>query len=118
MVVEKEMSKHMGLECWDKCGHQAGYCEWCGNGNACCRQGWSQDPAECSKSGNHSKARHECTTGSKAGVGGGAILPRPPAAFGKTGNSLVHWTWFLVPLLVLLAAVPVVLLCCIRGRKK
>jgi len=116
--VDKEVSNRMGLECLDKCGQQAGYCEWCGSTNACCRRGWSQDPAECLKGGNHSTAHHVCTSSIKAGGGAGVILPWPPSAFGETDNSLARWAWLLVPLLVVLAAVPVMLLCCAHGRKK
>jgi len=118
LPMDKEVSRRMGLECLDKCGQQAGYCEWCGNTNACCRRGWSQDPAECPKGGKHSTAHHVCTNSIKAGVGAGVILPRPPSAFGETDNSLARWAWLLLPLLVVLAAVPVMLLCCTHCRKK
>mmetsp|Transcript_82312 Transcript_82312/g.159016 ORF Transcript_82312/g.159016 Transcript_82312/m.159016 type:complete len:206 (-) Transcript_82312:157-774(-) len=108
----------MGLECWNKCDQEAGYCAWCGNGNACCRRGWSQDPAECPEGGNHSTAQHVCTNSVKAGVGAGVILPRPPTTLGESDNSFAQWVWLLVPLLVVLAAIPVVLLCCTRSRKR
>lgn len=39
--------KHQGQNCLPHCGHQGGYCDWCGAGNACCQKGSPSDPAEC-----------------------------------------------------------------------
>ena len=38
---------HEGADCWRDCGNTAGYCDWCGAGNACCRGSGDRDPAEC-----------------------------------------------------------------------
>lgn len=39
---------HKGEDCYFSCWKEAGYCEWCGQGNACCRQGDDDDdPIEC-----------------------------------------------------------------------
>jgi len=39
--------KHQGQSCLAQCGNAPGSCEWCGNGNACCRKGARDDPLEC-----------------------------------------------------------------------
>ena len=34
---------NIGIECWEKCGKQDGWCEWCKDGDGdglCCRQGY------------------------------------------------------------------------------
>jgi len=37
-----------GKNCWRHCNGRGGYCSsYCGAGNACCRQNWNADPAEC-----------------------------------------------------------------------
>mmetsp|Transcript_113875 Transcript_113875/g.322072 ORF Transcript_113875/g.322072 Transcript_113875/m.322072 type:complete len:410 (-) Transcript_113875:157-1386(-) len=38
--------QHEGEDCWAHCGGAAGYCAWCGVGNACCK-GAGTDPLEC-----------------------------------------------------------------------
>ncbi|CAE7914455.1 unnamed protein product, partial [Symbiodinium necroappetens] len=38
--------KHSGQDCLPHC-KGAGTCDWCGAGNACCRQGSTGDPKEC-----------------------------------------------------------------------
>jgi len=48
-------------DCWGHCGSRGGYCDWCGVGNACCRQGEAGDPAECFNASGFSGAeQHEC----------------------------------------------------------
>lgn len=37
----------LGDDCLRACGNKTGYCAWCGDGNACCRKGDGEDPAEC-----------------------------------------------------------------------
>lgn len=44
--------KHTYQSCWDGVGKttgcsKPGWCDFCGEGNACCRGGWGSDPAEC-----------------------------------------------------------------------
>jgi len=41
------MVKHQGQDCWKQCNSTGGYCDWCGQRNACCRKGQVSDPAEC-----------------------------------------------------------------------
>lgn len=36
---------HVGEDCWGPC--ISGYCPWCGEGHACCRQGFQEDLPEC-----------------------------------------------------------------------
>eukprot|EP00928_Gymnodinium_smaydae_P039293 TRINITY_DN26862_c0_g2_i1.p1 TRINITY_DN26862_c0_g2~~TRINITY_DN26862_c0_g2_i1.p1 ORF type:complete len:656 (+),score=68.31 TRINITY_DN26862_c0_g2_i1:142-2109(+) len=45
--VSPVLVQHQGQDCWPFCGI-GGDCAWCGKGNACCRQGFDQDPSECS----------------------------------------------------------------------
>eukprot|EP00933_Yihiella_yeosuensis_P055621 TRINITY_DN5446_c0_g3_i1.p1 TRINITY_DN5446_c0_g3~~TRINITY_DN5446_c0_g3_i1.p1 ORF type:complete len:1148 (+),score=179.25 TRINITY_DN5446_c0_g3_i1:19-3462(+) len=44
---EKVVVKHGGQSCWEHCGHSAGSCRWCGEGNACCKKGALGQPREC-----------------------------------------------------------------------
>jgi len=40
--------EHWAEDCWILCGERGGACpQFCGKGNACCRFGSTQDPAEC-----------------------------------------------------------------------
>jgi len=54
--------EHQGENCWVAC-NGAGFCSWCGNGNACCQGSLDRDadPAECSKGIPSTNAKHhEC----------------------------------------------------------
>lgn len=51
---------HRGENCWENCENMAGYCDWCGEGNACCRRGHAGDPAECEGVVFTSGKHHEC----------------------------------------------------------
>eukprot|EP00928_Gymnodinium_smaydae_P063633 TRINITY_DN47153_c0_g1_i1.p1 TRINITY_DN47153_c0_g1~~TRINITY_DN47153_c0_g1_i1.p1 ORF type:complete len:747 (+),score=125.56 TRINITY_DN47153_c0_g1_i1:91-2241(+) len=37
---------HQGQNCWLHC-KKSGYCDWCGIGNACCKEGAAWQPQEC-----------------------------------------------------------------------
>jgi len=50
-----------GKDCWYECGKKSGYCNWCGAGKACCRDGWSANSAECTGAvGYTTTSNHEC----------------------------------------------------------
>eukprot|EP00933_Yihiella_yeosuensis_P005785 TRINITY_DN110373_c0_g1_i1.p1 TRINITY_DN110373_c0_g1~~TRINITY_DN110373_c0_g1_i1.p1 ORF type:complete len:531 (+),score=97.78 TRINITY_DN110373_c0_g1_i1:64-1593(+) len=48
--VAPQIVQHTTQNCWtdskSRCT-KSGWCDWCGEGNACCRQNWNSDPAEC-----------------------------------------------------------------------
>lgn len=51
---------HRGYDCWQSC-LGAGICsDFCGEGNACCRKGASNDPPECAKITDFWTNHHEC----------------------------------------------------------
>jgi len=50
-------SSRLGMDCWGGCA--AGYCAWCGQGNACCKFG-SGSPAECQRAISFTTKHHEC----------------------------------------------------------
>mmetsp|Transcript_52484 Transcript_52484/g.94317 ORF Transcript_52484/g.94317 Transcript_52484/m.94317 type:complete len:515 (-) Transcript_52484:125-1669(-) len=45
---EPEAIQHPDVDCFAEC-KAGGLCDWCGRGNACCRQGWQEDAAECKR---------------------------------------------------------------------
>jgi len=47
---------HWGQSCWDFCGQKAGFCDWCGEGNMCCKHASRTDPQECRFAKAFSKA--------------------------------------------------------------
>lgn len=49
-----------GMDCWGHCEGMSGYCSWCGEGNACCKQGFDGDPAECKRALGFTTNHHEC----------------------------------------------------------
>jgi len=51
---------HRGEDCWYACGERGGSCGWCGEGAACCRKNWPQDPPECKNVTDYLTATHEC----------------------------------------------------------
>jgi len=53
------MWQHAGEDCLPHCG-KAGYCAWCGDGGACCRNGYASDPAECQGAQHAIAGHHEC----------------------------------------------------------
>mmetsp|Transcript_46314 Transcript_46314/g.86829 ORF Transcript_46314/g.86829 Transcript_46314/m.86829 type:complete len:1054 (-) Transcript_46314:48-3209(-) len=58
---DEEAVMHAGEDCFDQCGSKGGFCSWCGGGNACCRQGFDQDPNECKRAKVFSpKVHHQC----------------------------------------------------------
>jgi len=58
---QKEAVKNTMQDCWSHCGSRGGFCDWCGVGNACCRQGEAGDPAECFNASSFSGTeQHEC----------------------------------------------------------
>eukprot|EP00443_Scrippsiella_acuminata_P062334 CAMPEP_0115394948 /NCGR_PEP_ID=MMETSP0271-20121206/12532_1 /TAXON_ID=71861 /ORGANISM="Scrippsiella trochoidea, Strain CCMP3099" /LENGTH=890 /DNA_ID=CAMNT_0002818641 /DNA_START=71 /DNA_END=2741 /DNA_ORIENTATION=+ len=70
---------HFAENCWEPCDG-AGYCEdWCGEGNACCKMGRSEDPHEC-KGVTYwpTHATHTCVKA--AGQYPGVPVAPPPGA--------------------------------------
>jgi len=66
---------HKGENCWVTC-NGAGFCEWCGSGNACCQGSLDRDadPAECGRGIPSTNAHfHECV----------AVTEAPPPAEGE-----------------------------------
>jgi len=60
-AVSKASALLLDGDCFGPCS--PGYCDYCGAGNACCRQGWAKDPPECRQVKLfRNKQRHECTT--------------------------------------------------------
>ena len=52
--------RHRGYDCWQSC-LGAGLCsDFCGEGNACCRKGATNDPPECAKITDFWTNHHEC----------------------------------------------------------
>jgi len=80
--------KHGRQNCWGPCGGKAGFCDWCGKQNACCREGNWDDPAECQQVVHFERnlRHHQCvatTAGCAIGEiddGNGQCVkpPRPP----------------------------------------
>eukprot|EP00928_Gymnodinium_smaydae_P052296 TRINITY_DN360_c0_g4_i1.p1 TRINITY_DN360_c0_g4~~TRINITY_DN360_c0_g4_i1.p1 ORF type:complete len:4318 (-),score=748.48 TRINITY_DN360_c0_g4_i1:161-13114(-) len=44
-------------QCWDACGQKGGFCDWCGKGNACCREA---SGGVCDRGVNVPKDSHVC----------------------------------------------------------
>eukprot|EP00931_Biecheleriopsis_adriatica_P029353 TRINITY_DN1743_c0_g1_i1.p1 TRINITY_DN1743_c0_g1~~TRINITY_DN1743_c0_g1_i1.p1 ORF type:complete len:2698 (+),score=678.60 TRINITY_DN1743_c0_g1_i1:54-8147(+) len=56
-----EPLKNIGKDCWVPCEEKSGYCDFCGQGNACCRQDQSEDaPSECRNIQSFTTWHHEC----------------------------------------------------------
>jgi len=58
---------HEKDDCWDACQFKAGLCSWCGEGNACCRRGFTQDPLVCRGAMAFQSDHHECVAVSSSG---------------------------------------------------
>jgi len=56
---ERDGLKHAGEDCWSPCV-SGGMCAWCGQGNACCRAHFADDPAVCRGGMNFITTHHEC----------------------------------------------------------
>ena len=53
--------QNIGLDCWYECKQTSGFCEFCGVGNACCREGYDADsPKECQGNVHFTTWHHEC----------------------------------------------------------
>jgi len=81
--------QNSGRDCWAPCSSTPGLCSWCGEGNACCRYGATQDPEVCSDVqiwGAYSF--HTCVALSSAPAEVPAPFPAPaPVASGAVKNS-------------------------------
>jgi len=75
--------KNVGEDCWGPC--ISGYCDWCGDGNACCKQGSPDDNPECATAQNYVvHTHHECVAlDTPRGVMiDSSALPLPPWVLG------------------------------------
>ncbi|CAE7445884.1 Esyt3 [Symbiodinium sp. CCMP2456] len=52
--------QNIGLDCWYECKQTSGFCEFCGVGNACCREGYADSPKECQGNVHFTTWHHEC----------------------------------------------------------
>lgn len=52
--------RNRGFDCWRACEGAAGNCEWCGENNACCKKGASEDPPECTGITDFWTDHYEC----------------------------------------------------------
>ena len=71
--VGGHMVANVGKDCWWECGQKSGYCDYCGSGNACCKQGDEGAPGECQGELGFHTWHHEC------------IAPRAPIKAGVAG---------------------------------
>eukprot|EP00440_Ansanella_granifera_P068673 gb/GFBE01074492.1/.p1 GENE.gb/GFBE01074492.1/~~gb/GFBE01074492.1/.p1 ORF type:complete len:1232 (+),score=158.31 gb/GFBE01074492.1/:1-3696(+) len=56
-LMQTVQPKHPGKDCWYAC-EGSGFCSWCGEGNACCREGARFDKEECNAATQFSSAAH------------------------------------------------------------
>lgn len=70
-VAANEGVLHENEPCYKACGRQAGRCDWCGDGGACCRLGADDGAAECE--GHGGRGSYQCvkidSTAKKSGGG-------------------------------------------------
>jgi len=53
--------EHVGEDCMASCNNKAGFCDWCGHGNACCKKDGESSPDECKGVMTDYKTdKHEC----------------------------------------------------------
>merc|ERR1719446_118831 len=53
--------QNAGKDCMASCNNKAGYCDWCGVGNACCKKGAEGNPDECKGAmSEYTTEAHEC----------------------------------------------------------
>lgn len=77
VVAAKVTLSHWQQDCWYACGGHSGYCQWCGEGNACCRADWAHTDGsarECDQAVGFRTGVHECV---HAGWLPGAPTPAP-----------------------------------------
>eukprot|EP00931_Biecheleriopsis_adriatica_P104107 TRINITY_DN78845_c0_g1_i1.p1 TRINITY_DN78845_c0_g1~~TRINITY_DN78845_c0_g1_i1.p1 ORF type:complete len:490 (-),score=75.96 TRINITY_DN78845_c0_g1_i1:60-1529(-) len=54
--------KHKSQDCFFACHGKAGFCSWCGEGNACCREGDAYYAAECGGASHVNSIRRTCVS--------------------------------------------------------
>merc|ERR1719158_980400 len=53
--------QNAGKDCMPTCNQKSGYCDWCGVGNACCKNGAEDGPEECKGAmSDYTTDGHEC----------------------------------------------------------
>lgn len=52
--------QHRGADCFESCGRSAGFCDWCGQGKACCRSDSSDGAVECEGVTGFTISSYEC----------------------------------------------------------
>mmetsp|Transcript_119940 Transcript_119940/g.208294 ORF Transcript_119940/g.208294 Transcript_119940/m.208294 type:complete len:619 (-) Transcript_119940:124-1980(-) len=88
---------HSGEDCYNACFKQAGFCEWCGVGMACCQEGLYSDPAECQGDLNFKAAGYHMCVQPKYGpnetppksppAGSPVPAPAPPVSSASLAQS-------------------------------
>ena len=79
-----KMVANVGKDCWWECEQKSGFCNFCGAGNACCREG-EKGPAECQGEIRFQTWHHECIAPVQGLVKAGSA--QPPAT---SAQSLVN----------------------------
>lgn len=59
LTLRHKSLEHAGEDCMPSCD-KAGYCDWCGKGNACCKKGGESSPDECKSVAEFKTDKHEC----------------------------------------------------------
>ena len=59
LVLRHKALEHGGEDCMPSC-NKAGYCDWCGKGNACCKKDGESSPDECKGVADFKTDKHEC----------------------------------------------------------
>merc|ERR1719444_300112 len=59
LALRHKSLQHAGEDCMPSCD-KAGYCDWCGKGNACCKKGGENSPDECKSVAEFKTDKHEC----------------------------------------------------------
>ena len=93
--------QHIGLDCWYECNQRSGFCDYCGQGNACCRNGkQAESPTECQGNLQFTTWHHECVVPDRSAAQAAAAAAPPPAAAMPTAlpvNSKVGAATSIVP---------------------
>merc|ERR1719444_313506 len=59
LALRHKSLQHAGEDCMPSC-NKAGYCDWCGKGNACCKKDGESSPDECKGVADFKTDKHEC----------------------------------------------------------
>jgi len=59
LAMRHKALQHVGEDCMPSCD-KAGFCDWCGKGNACCKKEGENTPDECKGVADFKTDKHEC----------------------------------------------------------